>query len=185
MKYEAEKKAALEADEIDNAGVPKPRKVKVKKKDDVSALLMAGLENSKTGKAKKKNNNGATANKKASEEAEKRKIQQEALEKSAKAKGIVMQDHRNEISQNPNRPLDDEAETATNIDGAIEVLSGTKGLPRTQSSKNLKVLYSAFEAKTIPMLKEENPGLKQSQYKDRCFALWQKSPENPKNQDGI
>lgn len=31
-------------------------------------------------------------------------------------------------------------------------------------------------------MKEEVPGLKLSQYKDRIFEMWKKAPENPKNQ---
>lgn len=31
-------------------------------------------------------------------------------------------------------------------------------------------------------MKEDLPGLKLSQYKDRIFEMWKKSPENPANQ---
>jgi hypothetical protein len=31
-------------------------------------------------------------------------------------------------------------------------------------------------------MKEDLPGLKLSQYKDRIFEAWKKSPENPANQ---
>ena len=34
----------------------------------------------------------------------------------------------------------------------------------------------------MEQLKEELPGLKRSQYKERIFALWKKSPDNPMNQ---
>ena len=32
-------------------------------------------------------------------------------------------------------------------------------------------------------MREENPGLKLSQIKERIFQAWQKSPENPMNQE--
>ena len=34
----------------------------------------------------------------------------------------------------------------------------------------------------LARLKADNPGLKRSQYQERCWAAWQKSPENPMNQ---
>jgi len=36
----------------------------------------------------------------------------------------------------------------------------------------------------LPILKEELPGLKLSQYKERIFDLWKTAPENPRNQVG-
>lgn len=173
MRREMDKKQALEEDEAMNAGVPKPKK-KGKKGDDVSALLMAGL-NSK--EAKKK----PAATKKPDPTADavraKAKEAKELAERKARAKGIVLeQDHL--LVENTNRQVEDE-ESATGIDGALSMLgvSGSRG-----DSKRQKVLYAAFEEKTIAQLKEEQPGLKLSQYKDKCFALWAKSPENPKNQ---
>ena len=46
----------------------------------------------------------------------------------------------------------------------------------------IKALYEAFYSKTLPVLKQESPGLKLSQYKDRIFDMWQSSAENPRNQ---
>ena len=34
----------------------------------------------------------------------------------------------------------------------------------------------------MPQVKEDYPGLKLSQYKEKIFQLWKKSPENPANQ---
>jgi hypothetical protein len=45
-----------------------------------------------------------------------------------------------------------------------------------------QALYNAFYEAQLPILKEELPGLKLSQYKDRIFDLWKRSPENPDNQ---
>ena len=47
---------------------------------------------------------------------------------------------------------------------------------------NLKAAHAAFEEREIARLKDENPGLKLSQYKERAFKAWEKSPENPANQ---
>lgn len=167
MRREADKKKAQEQDDAANAGVAKPKKVK-KKTEDVSALLMAGLS-SKEGKKK-------PVKKAESKDTQLRKAQAEALDKKAKAKGIVMQDDRALLVENNNRNHDDDLD-ATGIDDAIAVLGGGSKV----ESKNLKVLYAAFEEKTMPVLRAETPGLKLSQYKERCFALWQKAPENPNN----
>jgi hypothetical protein len=34
----------------------------------------------------------------------------------------------------------------------------------------------------LPQVREDYPGLKLSQCKQKCFDLWKKSPDNPKNQ---
>lgn len=44
-----------------------------------------------------------------------------------------------------------------------------------------KAAYLAFEERELPILRAEKPGLKQSQYKEILFKMWQKSPENPMN----
>jgi hypothetical protein len=46
----------------------------------------------------------------------------------------------------------------------------------------LQALYNAYYERQLPIMKEDLPGLKLSQYKDRIFEAWKKSPENPANQ---
>jgi hypothetical protein len=75
----------------------------------------------------------------------------------------------------------------------------------TCASKALSVaqLYKAFEEAQLPMMREEFPGLKLSQYKERIFELvrcsalsavhlvtelfsqWRRAPENPRNQQEV
>ena len=83
------------------------------------------------------------------------------------------------MRSNDNRKSADDGAGASGMDNALSMLGVTD---KVAESKNVKVLYNAFVEKTMPVLKEENPGLKLSQLKDRVFTLWQKSPENPKNQ---
>ena len=45
----------------------------------------------------------------------------------------------------------------------------------------MKAAFSAFSDSMMAELKSEKPGLKQSQYKEMCWKLWQKSPSNPLN----
>mmetsp|Transcript_11382 Transcript_11382/g.27447 ORF Transcript_11382/g.27447 Transcript_11382/m.27447 type:complete len:91 (+) Transcript_11382:522-794(+) len=71
-----------------------------------------------------------------------------------------------------------EVEGAGGIDSALSALdvSGATNEPTR------KALYKAFEERKMVELKSELPGLKMSQYKDKIFSLWKKSPENPANQ---
>ena len=45
-----------------------------------------------------------------------------------------------------------------------------------------QALYNAYYERELVAMKEDLPGLKLSQYKDRIFENWNKSPENPANQ---
>ncbi|KAI2498428.1 hypothetical protein MHU86_16069 [Fragilaria crotonensis] len=65
------------------------------------------------------------------------------------------------------------------LDGALQSLSIS--VPGSEV-KSQKALYMAFEEKTLPIVKQEYPGLRLSQYKEKIFALWKKSPDNPLNQ---
>ena len=73
---------------------------------------------------------------------------------------------------------------ASGVDAAIEALAecSTSTGPGSSKKINLKALYKEFEATQMGVLKEEHPGLKLSQYKERCWQAWQKSPENPMNE---
>jgi len=48
--------------------------------------------------------------------------------------------------------------------------------------KSRKALYKAYEEKMLPSIKQDYPGLRLTQYKDKIFNLWKKSRENPANQ---
>ena len=65
---------------------------------------------------------------------------------------------------------------ASGIDAALSALD-------VGEKKPAKVTYAEFEARELEGIRQENPGLKMSQAKERCFKMWERSPENPKNQD--
>jgi hypothetical protein len=65
------------------------------------------------------------------------------------------------------------------IDGALDTLNISSGPAAVPSGK---ALYKAFEERNLAELKEDYPHLKLSQYKDKIFQKWKKSPENPANQ---
>lgn len=69
------------------------------------------------------------------------------------------------------------------LDGAIQSLSiGTHTSADQHPEKRMKALHKAFEERMMIQMKEDYPGLKMSQYKEKIFVLWKKSPENPMNQ---
>ena len=43
----------------------------------------------------------------------------------------------------------------------------------------MKAAYAAYKEEQLPLLKQDKPGLKQSQYQDMIWKSWQKSPQNP------
>mmetsp|Transcript_11217 Transcript_11217/g.18324 ORF Transcript_11217/g.18324 Transcript_11217/m.18324 type:complete len:307 (+) Transcript_11217:14-934(+) len=64
--------------------------------------------------------------------------------------------------------------------GSIVKGSGSK-MDRNPE-KRRKALFRSYEEREMARLRAENPKLKRSQLKERIFAAWQKSPENPMNQ---
>jgi len=71
---------------------------------------------------------------------------------------------------------------ATSVEQAIAGLSVKETGVVKNPEKRRKALHEAFEARELPALQEEYPGLTRSQYKDKLFAMWKKAPENPANQ---
>ena len=70
---------------------------------------------------------------------------------------------------------------AHSVDEALEVLSISDGLGDRHPEKRMKAAYLAYEAVQLPLLKQENPGLKLSQLRELLWKQWLKSPENPLN----
>ena len=78
---------------------------------------------------------------------------------------------------NLNAPMGD---MSCGIDAALGSLS--IGMQDNKNpEKKRKGLHKAFEERMMPEMKSDYPGLKMSQYKERFFTLWKKSPENPMN----
>ena len=49
------------------------------------------------------------------------------------------------------------------------------------TNSTTQALYNSYYERQLPILKDELPGLKLSQYKERIFEAWKRSPENPDN----
>lgn len=80
--------------------------------------------------------------------------------------------------------------SASGIDDALNALALTgrdggvsnKDIDR-HPERRVKAAFAAFEEKRTPELRKENPGLRLQQIKNMVFKEFQKSPENPMNQD--
>jgi membrane protein involved in colicin uptake len=193
----AEKAALLAAEEAEMGGgasASKARKatasgLKSKKKKPKDALSL--LEDTLVGDADKK----AKAKKKA---ARIKKEKEERLRKEREAK----KDAESDIVQDPlmantdsmlgnslgvggsgrlNASLVAGEVDASGIDSALSAMAVGNGKDDDHPEKRMKALHLAFEESMMPQMKQDYPGLKRSQYKEKIFAVWKKSPDNPMN----
>ncbi|RHZ44565.1 hypothetical protein Glove_718g4 [Diversispora epigaea] len=93
--------------------------------------------------------------------------------------------------------------SASNIDDALDLLSittdpsamgGSSNVTSTLNINNkvtvdrhperrFKAALAAYEEREMPRIKQENPGLRYTQYHDLIYKNFQKAPENPFNQN--
>lgn len=184
----AEKAALLAAEEAELGGIVKAKVPKKKGKDDFDLLSAAIAAQPKT-KAQKE----LEAKKKAADEQKKKEEQARAAKearvkaqadevKAAAARGIVM-NHTDDLFVPINNRLEEDEISGTGLDGAMDALSmATGGAGGEEKNSNRKALYNAYFEGQLPLLREQNPGLKLSQLKERIFEAWQRAAENPKNQ---
>lgn len=74
---------------------------------------------------------------------------------------------------------------ASGIDNALDALSLTsKDTSKVERhpERRFKAAYAAFEARRLPEIEQENPGLRRQQRIDLCRKEFEKSEENPFNQ---
>lgn len=119
-----------------------------------------------------------------------------ASAKSKKSSGVVTQ--QDPLQRNLNHVARAEAEEAkasgvfeaSGVDGALNVLSlagaaGGAAAADAHPERRMKAAYAAYEEREMEIMRKENPGLKRSQLKQAIFKQWQKSPENPMNQESV
>lgn len=106
---------------------------------------------------------------------------EEEERKRLAAKGIVM-NHTDDFFVPLNNHLDEDFEHGSGLDAAIDILSLNDGGHEDHPERRQKAAYRAYYEAMLPILKQEHPGLKLSQYKERIFDLWRTAPENPHNQ---
>jgi hypothetical protein len=196
-------RADAAAEKADEAARKKREKAALLAEEE--AALGAGGKAKKTPALSKKNKKGndlsLLENALVSGAEKKMKAKKQAeLEKAEKAKAEQMKKKEEEKPMDPllanteemirgtaddlvgraaNKALDEE-NAVSGIDGALETLNvGGEGGTIVTSAK---ALYKAFEERMLPEVKQDYPGLKLSQYKEKIFQMWKKSPENPANQ---
>ncbi|CAM9281047.1 unnamed protein product [Phaeothamnion confervicola] len=183
-KLEDEEAAALISTSVKKA--PKP-----KKKAEASPWE-AALQDSANAK---KGSGGARE--RAVEAQRQREAEQQAAREAKRREamlGMVVTDHM--ATENRNRD-EDAVQWASGIDAALGHLTlddaaapgrlsgggggGGAAAAAMGRNPNMKALYRAFEDREMMRMRQEFPGLKLSQYKDRIWELWRRSPENPQN----
>ena len=172
-----EKKELEEADNtaLQNINI-KAKKIRNKKGDNLD-MLKESLKNAPKTKAQKE------AEQKKQEKLQKLaelerinakiKEENELLEKEKQQnvqKGMVYE-HDNIMDMEIHNTLEEEGETITGIDNILHSFS-------TEES----VSYNAFYQQQLPIMKNEYPGLRLTQYQQKIHLLWKKSPLNKNNQ---
>jgi Coiled-coil domain-containing protein 124 /Oxs1 len=190
---------AAEEDALGSGGTTQGKKALVaakknkgKKKNDEFALLDDELQTSADKKMKKtreeEQKRKAEAEAAARRREEARAAQAAAMDPLLANTNAMIGDAINElyndeegaaVGRNANK-VRMEAAGTSGIDAALDSLqvSSNKG---ATPAKSAKALYAEFEDRMMPVVREEHPGLRLSQYKEKIFALWKKSPENPAN----
>lgn len=187
------KKAAGNAKKVENAN---------KKKQAQEAALEA-QEAAEWDQGSKKANKKKEDEKFKKEEAARKKAEREALLKaeeaslpakplSAKQRGAakVASRRTGKIDDFLNDNKDTPELSASGIDDALAALAltGREGGVQTKDidkhpERRIKAAYAAFEERRLPEMRKEEPGLRLQQMKNLIFKEFQKSPENPMNQD--
>ncbi|KXN69387.1 DUF1014-domain-containing protein [Conidiobolus coronatus NRRL 28638] len=186
-----EKKAAVKAE--------KEAKVRAKKEAEEDVYWSQGAK--KPGKAEKDAAKRAEqlAKKaeldrlKKEEEAEMAKIKpKKPLKLKGEEKVAAKKSAAIEAISQSSQPI--EEFSASNIDDALDMLSVVMSDKMTISKndqidrhpeRRAKAAFAAYEARELPILRKENPGLRLTQVKEILWKQWQKSEENPFNQASI
>ena len=188
------KAALMAAEEADMAAASNSKKAvgsgqkakaaKKKKKDDFS-MLEEALVSSADKKAKKaaaekrqKEREAEEARKKKEEERLKQQQELDPLLANTNAMLGHIDDDDEMVGRKFNKAIEGEA---SGIDAALNSLS-LGGAADAHPEKRMKAAYLAYEEKMLPLMKADYPGLRLTQYKEKIFASWKKSPENPMNQ---
>mmetsp|Transcript_4373 Transcript_4373/g.6034 ORF Transcript_4373/g.6034 Transcript_4373/m.6034 type:complete len:264 (-) Transcript_4373:247-1038(-) len=187
LQKKAEKKRL---EEEENASMKsQAKKVKVKKKDipPWEAALQDVSKKSKAEKARearqkkleqerKQKEEAAAAEEERRRRAEKRGEDEEKLES-----WMAYDDGLEGISPNMNR-MQSEHEAVSGLDAILNDMSLDNDPNDKHPERRRKAMFKAYYERMLPEMKEDFPGLKLSQYKQRIFEMWKKSPENPMNQ---
>lgn len=72
---------------------------------------------------------------------------------------------------------------ASDVSSAVAQITLTTGRVKVDRhpEKRQKAAYMAFFERQLPILRQDCPGLKRSQYNEKIVKMWKKSHENPMN----
>ena len=164
MRKAKEMKELLEADE-QIMPAQNVKKSKKKKKDDFTALQEALNSAPKT---------------KAQKEAEKKEQQKKQLQEEQREREEELERREQERLRNIKKGLsyghEDLMETKVENSRLVEeeVYTGIDDILDGLSSKEQHQAFQEFYDTQLPVMKEDMPGLKMSQYKDKIFQLWKR-----------
>ena len=173
-------KEKKELEEAENADIQstntKVKKTKKKKGDDFE-LLNEALKNAPKTKAQKEAEQKQQEKLQKIAELErvnaKLKEEKELLEKEKQQniqKGMVYE-HDNIMDMELHNTFEEDEQVITGLDNILDSFS-----------KEESVSYNAFYQQQLPIMKEEYPGLRLTQYQEKIHLLWKKSPLNKNNQ---
>ena len=157
--------------------VPTLSKKKATKKDNLTLLEDALVKSAeKSTRAKKR------AQQEKKEALEKQLQDKQAKQVSQEVVDPLLQNTEDMLNVEAGRSINKaimEDGAASGLDAALASLN--VGVAPTEA-KSQKALYKEFEERMMPQVKEDYPGLRLSQYQEKIFGMWKKSPENPMNQ---
>ncbi|KAJ5089234.1 hypothetical protein N7532_007918 [Penicillium argentinense] len=157
----------------------------------------AAEEDKQWSKGAKSNNKKEDADAKKAEAARKKaerdamlaaeEASQPSKAKGANAKSAQKKTRGLDLSQLDDGPENKKGSSlsASGIDNALDALSLTnKDTSKVERhpERRFKAAYAAFEARRMPEIEQENPGLRRQQRVDLCRKEFDKSEENPFNQ---
>ncbi|KAJ5725204.1 Coiled-coil domain-containing protein [Penicillium malachiteum] len=184
---ENSKKAAGNARKADAANQKKAAEDQKKSAEDEKQWAKGSKSNAKKDDAEAKK--AEAARKKAERDAmlADEEASQPAKGKGAGAKTAQKKSRGLDLSQLDADPFSKKpaALNASGIDNALDALSlASKDTAKVEKhpERRFKAAYAAFEARRLPEIEEENPGLRRQQRIDLCRKEFEKSEENPFNQ---
>ena len=170
MRKAREMKELLEADE-ENMPTKNVKKSK-KKKDDDFAALQAALNAAPKTKAQKEAERKEQQRQQQKEQQQREhrekeeEMERREQERLRNIKKGLSYGHEDIMNAQVDNSVSDDGEVFTGID---DILQGFDG-----NAKEERRAFQEFYQTQLPIMKEDNPGLKMSQYKDKIFQLWRR-----------
>jgi hypothetical protein len=178
-KREKEALQAAEEEELGQGGTKKaaagPKKKKGKPKSDLG-MLEDALQKSGEKKFKKTKEDLIAKKAKAAETTTKEPVALDPLLANTQSMLGSLDGDDEGMGRNANKARM-EAD-ASGIDAALDTMK----IKTPGGATSSKALYAEFEERMLPEVKDDYPGLRLTQYKEKVWGLWKKSADNPANQ---